>query len=68
MKAKDIVVWETLFGDWEITNADNFFHKNNPNQVMTLKRADGFCDFEKCRDFLLNTFQPVPTISIIHIN
>ena len=68
MKAQDIVVWETLFGDWELTNAVNFFHKSNPNQVMTLRKADGFLTFEDCKTFVVDILQPVPTIDIIHIN
>ena len=69
MKPIDIICWQTMFGDWEVTNASNFFltRESNPNKVMTLKREDGFSSFEDCRAFIKNCLQPIPSIDIIHL-
>lgn len=66
----DIIVHRTLFGDWEITNASNFFlprgAEANPNEVMMLRAEQGFATFEDCRALILS-MQPKDGIRIIEL-
>lgn len=70
MEPKDIIVWQTMFGDWELHNAGDFFSTKsiNHNRVIKLKQEQGFRSFDDCRRFIVDYLQPSKNINIIHIN